>query len=247
MWLLSLIFLGCSFLHELILLDGNLQVVQVSERTVLEQKAYMLFYVRDRRSLMPKKSVDVFNKENIVTNIIENNKCSSSSLGLKGTVQNVLIERRLCTSECSVTSAQRDALGGGSAKHPSLKEPSVKSNGLVMAEGSVVLEDLLLEPSLKEPLLKDPVKGSPVLHYTNGKFESNGATVAPGGVKTDPGNKHDESKKDLSSPFAKPLDCNLSQKCGPEKLVTDKVIHYFLASRSWFFFFFFPFLLLFFF
>ncbi|CAO2839632.1 unnamed protein product [Amaranthus hypochondriacus] len=55
-------------------LDDN-RVYQVSEKTVMEQKAYMLFYVRDRKNFGPKKSVSV-HKENLITTM---QKASSSS------------------------------------------------------------------------------------------------------------------------------------------------------------------------
>ncbi|XP_009623302.1 ubiquitin carboxyl-terminal hydrolase 23 isoform X1 [Nicotiana tomentosiformis] len=68
-------------------LDDN-QVVQVSERKVLEQKAYMLFYVRDRKSPAPKKSVDVACNDNVTTNGIGNKMYSNHSQRFKDTVQN---------------------------------------------------------------------------------------------------------------------------------------------------------------
>ncbi|CAI9765773.1 unnamed protein product [Fraxinus pennsylvanica] len=49
-------------------LDDN-QVVQVNEKKVLQQKAYMLFYVRDRRNFASKKP-DVVQKENVVMNAL---------------------------------------------------------------------------------------------------------------------------------------------------------------------------------
>ncbi|KAM0943436.1 putative ubiquitinyl hydrolase 1 [Dioscorea sansibarensis] len=48
-------------------LDDN-QVFQVSEKTVLAQKAYMLFYVRDR-STTAKRQVDAISKENRTENV----------------------------------------------------------------------------------------------------------------------------------------------------------------------------------
>lgn len=48
-------------------LDDN-RVIQVSEKKVFEQKAYMLFYFRDRKSFPSKKPADVHQKEKIVMN-----------------------------------------------------------------------------------------------------------------------------------------------------------------------------------
>nr|GMC80984.1 ubiquitin carboxyl-terminal hydrolase 23 [Ipomoea batatas] len=60
-------------------LDDN-QVFQVNERKVLEQKAYMLFYVRDRKSTLPKRRVDVAHKDsNLINGVgIKEHKCSSA-------------------------------------------------------------------------------------------------------------------------------------------------------------------------
>ncbi|KAF9680661.1 hypothetical protein SADUNF_Sadunf06G0144700 [Salix dunnii] len=46
------------------LLNDN-QVRQVSEKAVLEQKAYMLFYVRDRKTILSRKPVDIVQKESM--------------------------------------------------------------------------------------------------------------------------------------------------------------------------------------
>ncbi|XP_076936312.1 ubiquitin carboxyl-terminal hydrolase 23-like isoform X2 [Bidens hawaiensis] len=48
-------------------LDDN-RVYQVSEKKVFEQKAYMLFYFKDRKNSPTKKTVDVHQKEKIVMN-----------------------------------------------------------------------------------------------------------------------------------------------------------------------------------
>ncbi|XP_019195938.1 PREDICTED: ubiquitin carboxyl-terminal hydrolase 23-like [Ipomoea nil] len=60
-------------------LDDN-QVFQVNERKVLEQKAYMLFYVRDRKSSLPKRHVDVAHKDSSLINGvgIKEHKCGST-------------------------------------------------------------------------------------------------------------------------------------------------------------------------
>ncbi|KAF8393036.1 hypothetical protein HHK36_021277 [Tetracentron sinense] len=223
-------------------LDDN-RVVQVSERTVLEQKAYMLFYVRDRRNIAPKKPFDVVRKENTVAYSIGNKKCSVFAQVLEGTVQNGQIDRRLSTADCSATVTRRDALGGGILKVPLLKEASVlKTNGLVMAEHSVAKKDTTLEPSLKVPLLKDPMKGHSVLHSTCAQFVADGllssnpsfikvsgttphpdnATGTNTCAKINPGTEGESSKKDLSVLVATPPDCSGTQITATDKLVTDK-------------------------
>ncbi|KAG5243751.1 ubiquitin carboxyl-terminal hydrolase [Salix suchowensis] len=71
------------------LLNDN-QVRQVSEKAVLEQKAYMLFYVRDRKTIVSRKPVDVVQKESMKATFGSNfadlvakqfsNECVGSSL-----------------------------------------------------------------------------------------------------------------------------------------------------------------------
>ncbi|KAF8407253.1 hypothetical protein HHK36_006380 [Tetracentron sinense] len=209
-------------------LDDN-RVVQVSERTVLEQKAYMLFYVRDKRNFAPKKPVDVLRKENMVAYAIENKRCSASAQGPKETVQNGPIERILSTADCSATLTQRNSLGGGISKEPLLKEAS--AGGLVLAERSFPKKDSLLEPLVKAHLLKDPVKGPSALHSAHGQFVAEGlppstlsfneasgtisylenATGATTGAKTNPGNEGES--------------CRKPRNLATHKLVTDKAVH----------------------
>lgn len=66
-------------------LDDN-RVYQVSERTVMEQKAYMLFYVRDKKNVGPKKAMDVAHKDNMITTM--RNASSSCSIPGVRSVQN---------------------------------------------------------------------------------------------------------------------------------------------------------------
>nr|GMD60844.1 ubiquitin carboxyl-terminal hydrolase 23 [Ipomoea batatas] len=60
--------------------NRNHLVFQVNERKVLEQKAYMLFYVRDRKSTLPKRHVDVAHKDSSLINGvgIKEHKCGST-------------------------------------------------------------------------------------------------------------------------------------------------------------------------
>lgn len=68
------------------------QVSHVSEREVLNQQAYMLFYVRDRKSIVPRKPVDIAKKENMKTNLNVNRESSTSNHVLQeypnGTIEN---------------------------------------------------------------------------------------------------------------------------------------------------------------
>eukprot|EP00268_Persea_americana_P043304 TRINITY_DN434_c0_g1_i1.p1 TRINITY_DN434_c0_g1~~TRINITY_DN434_c0_g1_i1.p1 ORF type:complete len:872 (+),score=171.46 TRINITY_DN434_c0_g1_i1:153-2768(+) len=82
-------------------LDDN-RVFQVSERTVLEQKAYMLFYVRDRKSTAaPKKPLDVVSRDTVASNTMGNKELLVSSLGSNEAIQNGQMERGLDASKCA--------------------------------------------------------------------------------------------------------------------------------------------------
>ncbi|XP_058114075.1 ubiquitin carboxyl-terminal hydrolase 23 isoform X2 [Magnolia sinica] len=197
-------------------LDDN-QVVQVSERTVLEQKAYMLFYVRDKRSSSPKKPLDVVRKENMAVNATGNKEIPVSAASpSKQTTQNGKMEKRF-TSKCSDSISKTDTLTSQgqpfSSPCTSLKDSVSKkvsasqASGLGMAERLQQFapsKDPKFDPSSrdstpKEPSLKDPsVSGN----TTEGPLTENGykttslpddATVAKQSSKIDPGSVHRSS------------------------------------------------------
>ncbi|KAL3840647.1 hypothetical protein ACJIZ3_025238 [Penstemon smallii] len=87
-------------------LDDN-QVVQVSEKLVLEQKAYMLFYVRDRSDFSAKKPVDVGLRETMVVNATENATNSKFNPEIRENIQNGSTEKKL-DNNFSVTSSEKD-------------------------------------------------------------------------------------------------------------------------------------------
>ncbi|KAL6534873.1 hypothetical protein OROGR_013548 [Orobanche gracilis] len=75
-------------------LDDN-QVFQVNERRVLEQKAYMLFYVRDRKNFITKKPVGFIPKENMVMNPFGNTAYSKLNQQLKEKIQSGTVESQV--------------------------------------------------------------------------------------------------------------------------------------------------------
>ncbi|WOK94359.1 ubiquitin carboxyl-terminal hydrolase 42-like [Canna indica] len=81
-------------------LDDN-EVYQASEQTVLKQKAYILFYVRDRNSIV-KKSVDLVQRDNVYGNAPVNELNIQSDLVSKGIVLGGLMDGKRCTSESSL-------------------------------------------------------------------------------------------------------------------------------------------------
>ncbi|KAK1291501.1 Ubiquitin carboxyl-terminal hydrolase 23 [Acorus calamus] len=122
-------------------LDDN-RVRQVKERDVLNEKAYMLFYVRNRNLISRKPSVAVC-KENNTGNMIGTSRLISGS-HLGKTNQNVLLERRLMTvahnatisaAECSISQIQMVSSGKHSSENPSLKNASIPQiNGQIVPE-----------------------------------------------------------------------------------------------------------------
>ncbi|CAA3025438.1 ubiquitin carboxyl-terminal hydrolase 23 [Olea europaea subsp. europaea] len=114
-------------------LDDN-QVVQVNERKVLQQKAYMLFYVRDRRNFASKKP-DVIQKENVVMNAFGKEAISKSQ-------------------------AHKDSLNTNTLKKTPMKESSSqKVDGSMAIECSPLNRDPLSESILAVPSAKDSVRG----------------------------------------------------------------------------------------
>ncbi|XP_022158147.1 ubiquitin carboxyl-terminal hydrolase 23 isoform X2 [Momordica charantia] len=76
-------------------LDDN-RVSHVGDRTVFEQQAYMLFYVRDRRKVVQKKSIDIALKENMKMSTSSNRSDSVVNQGLKDNcAQNCTFEKKL--------------------------------------------------------------------------------------------------------------------------------------------------------
>ena len=151
----------------------SLQVSQVSEKTVLAQKAYMLFYVRDRSSSI-RRSVDVAHKDNLSANGPVNKLFSQSAVTSNTAVKNCGVERKLSTAECisaeikSDANHQSDFVGGISSDHPSQEVVSSVQNsqnsGQVMPKdasnlhrnGGVISEGLQLPDPKELPFYKDP-------------------------------------------------------------------------------------------
>ena len=126
------------------------QVSPVSEKRVLEQKAYMLFYVRDRSNIVPRKPSNVALKENIKANERGTNVSSALNQVLKKPVQNGSIEVR-SSSVASAAVVQKDVLSavlsGKPISNERLNQP--KSEQSIMASQ-------LKDPSERLPPPKTP-------------------------------------------------------------------------------------------
>ncbi|MBA0647297.1 hypothetical protein Goklo_015193 [Gossypium klotzschianum] len=118
-------------------LDDN-RVVQVSERTVLEQKAYMLFYVRDRRNTAPRKATGILQRDNLKANV---NGRSVLNQNLKEHMQTCSVGKKLSASGTCAVMTPKVTVNGDLSKETIMKEvPSLQNH--VMAEGSVLKESI---------------------------------------------------------------------------------------------------------
>ncbi|GMI81461.1 hypothetical protein HRI_001815400 [Hibiscus trionum] len=132
-------------------LDDN-RVLQVSERTVLEQKAYMLFYVRDRRNTAPRNHVDIhLQRDNLKANV---NGKSIFNQYPEEHVQTGPIQNKLSAVGPSAAVPQKDTINGGFSKETIKKEvPSQQNTVQPMEEGLVLKKESIL-PSSNVPSLK---------------------------------------------------------------------------------------------
>ncbi|KAM3269998.1 ubiquitin carboxyl-terminal hydrolase 23 [Capsicum chacoense] len=147
-------------------LDDN-QVVQVSERKVLEQKAYMLFYVRDKKSPVPKKSVDVARNDNVITNGLGNKMYSNNSERFKDTAENGFHVKNV--DPLSGAKDQRETLSAKVPKGTSIKDPALpKVNGAIVSGSSSLGGAIQPETLLKVPETGDGVKDLSVVEASDG-------------------------------------------------------------------------------
>lgn len=132
-------------------LDDN-KVVQVSERKVFEQKAYMLFYSRDRKSCVSKKPVDVVQNEMIINGITRNSNFSKLN-GARDDVRRSVMARTSNGPNSSAAVAQSDAstITTVASKEILMKEATVKE---------ICCSTLCAEP-IKEPHLESSSKVPP--------------------------------------------------------------------------------------
>ena len=165
-----------------------MQVVQVSERTVLDQKAYMLFYVRDRKNFTPKKSIDVVQKQNLVASAIAKKTYSSVSQGLKETIQNGPVEKSLRGVVASAAVTKNDVSNVGLSKESLSKEASAPKSSRFSSECLALKNGPMSEPSPNVALSKQQVKGPPVLNPTLEKSMPPSAPSVKGSGITNLGN-----------------------------------------------------------
>jgi len=207
------------------------QVAPTSEKRVLEQQAYMLFYVRDRRNIVPRKPpTDVAQKENLKANANGNRTSSTFNQGSKETVQNGPVgpvEKQL-SSATPAAVIRKDASNGVPSMAPLVKEASVqKDNGL----SPWPKKDSVSENFSKVPLSNNPQEGlpfsnpklieglSPSAPSCNGDVPNFGSTAKG---KIDDYNEKGKLKKDLRVSVATSPNFNDVQSSSTAKNVADE-------------------------
>lgn len=100
----------------------------------------MLFYVRDRRNIVPKKPLDIAQKDNIKANEIGTKIYSTYNQGSKKPVQNGLVDNISNSAVSSTAATPKNALDVGP---------------LGVSVSNEALNCPTSEPSLKAPLSKD--------------------------------------------------------------------------------------------
>ncbi|XP_063947339.1 ubiquitin carboxyl-terminal hydrolase 23 isoform X2 [Daucus carota subsp. sativus] len=145
-------------------LDDN-QVVQVSERKVLEQKAYMLFYYRDTRNPVFKKADQ---KDNMSANAMGRPMSSNLKQESKEAIQSAQTNTVLDSKATSL--AQGDSsLNAALLLKNSQKDCSSKVFSSVTTEQHPMpKKDPLLGPHSNSPLLKDSLKTTSVTSQEDG-------------------------------------------------------------------------------
>ncbi|KAK1403618.1 Ubiquitin carboxyl-terminal hydrolase [Heracleum sosnowskyi] len=150
-------------------LDDN-QVVQVSERKVLEQKAYMLFYYRDNRNIGSKKP-DY--KENVTTNAMGRTMSSGVKQESKEAIHSAQTNTMIDIKASSVAVAQRDSITAALSPKNSDKDcPSEVISGLTTAQHPTPKKDPLSGLSSRLPPLKDSLKTFPVVSREDGDYRN---------------------------------------------------------------------------
>ncbi|TYI71562.1 hypothetical protein E1A91_D08G304500v1 [Gossypium mustelinum] len=210
-------------------LDDN-RVVQVSERTVLEQKAYMLFYVRDRRNTAPRKATGILQRDNLKANV---NGRSVLNQNLKEHMQTCSVGKKLSASGTCAAMTPKVTVNGDLSKETIMKEvPSLQNH--VMAEGSVLKESFF-------PPFNVPSKDSSEACSSNlvqgedlqpsacsvggnlGSSKTENSTVTTGGKDSDC-NERGNTKGGFEIPVTLSPNCGGFQNSGTAKIASKETL-----------------------
>lgn len=196
------------------------QVRQVSEKTVLEQKAYMLFYVRDRQNIASRKLVDASQKDNMKATVSSNIANLVVRQFSKEHVDNGSVGNRSLVTNPSATVNQKDASSVVmSTETLSKNELFQPNNGLMMPKCSVPVVDPVLKSS-SVPLLVDPSKDVSLPNPNLGEC------LLPSAPSVKSNGDTSKLENASTTTVAKTSDCNgPSTGCnGPENSATDKLV-----------------------
>ncbi|RYR25725.1 hypothetical protein Ahy_B02g059709 isoform A [Arachis hypogaea] len=135
---------------------SNDVVYNVSEQEVLNRQAYMLFYVRDRKNIVSRKSVDIIKKEN------GNMDSAAANQVLKG-LFNGLAENKSCESslnaQAQIKMSNFDSSVVSFTKYSLVQQKSCPS----LAGSFVQNKKPISDPFPRSSHTKDHKEGSPLL------------------------------------------------------------------------------------
>ncbi|KAG4189889.1 hypothetical protein ERO13_A08G251700v2 [Gossypium hirsutum] len=210
-------------------LDDN-RVVQVSERTVLEQKAYMLFYVRDRRNTASRKATGILQRDNLKANV---NGRSVLNQNLKEHMQTGSVGKKLSASGTCAAMTPKVTVNGDLSKETIMKEvPSLQNH--VMAEGSVLKESIfppfnVPSKDSSEACASNLVQGEDVkpsacsVGGNLGSSKAENSTVTSGGKDSDC-NERGNTKGGFEIPVTLSPNCGGLQNSGTEKIASKETL-----------------------
>ncbi|XP_039029557.1 ubiquitin carboxyl-terminal hydrolase 23-like isoform X1 [Hibiscus syriacus] len=212
-------------------LDDN-RVVQVSEQTVMEQKAYMLFYVRDRdrRNTAPIKAIDILQKDNLKANV---NGRSVFNQNLKEHVQTGPVGHKLSASGSYAAMIQNVTANGSLSRETIMKVvPTQPNNAQPMSEDSVLKESML--PPSNVPLQgSSQACASNLVHGENlqssaysvvGNVTNTENSTVTTGVKDSDCHERGNSKTGLGIPLTILPDCGGLQNTGTATIVSKQTL-----------------------
>ncbi|KHG21280.1 Ubiquitin carboxyl-terminal hydrolase 23 -like protein [Gossypium arboreum] len=210
-------------------LDDN-RVVQVSERTVLEQKAYMLFYVRDRRNTASRKAPGILQRDNLKANV---NGRSVLNQNLKEHMQTGSVGKKLSASGTCAAMTPKVTVNGDLSKETIMKEvPSLQNH--VTAEGSVLKESIfppfnVPSKDSSEACASNLVQGEDLqpsacsVGGNLGSSKAENSTVISGGKDSDC-NERGNTEGGFEIPVTLSPNCGGLQNSGTEKIASKETL-----------------------